>query len=90
VYQPDEGLIRIDGKETTIRAVSDAAASGIGFVHQELNVLDNLSVGENVFLGREPVWGSFLRLIDREKLHAETEIYLKRLGLNISSRTPSA
>jgi ribose transport system ATP-binding protein len=86
VYQPEEGTILIAGKETAIHSVSDAGASGIGFVHQELNVLDNLTVAENVFLGREPRQFGFL--VDRRKLNADTEIYLKRLGLNISPKTP--
>jgi len=59
---------------------------GIAFIHQELNVLENLDVAANVFLGREPLTGRF-RLIDRKRIHADTEPYLKRLGLNISSRT---
>ena len=88
VYQPDGGQITINGKAVTINSVSDAGANGIGFVHQELNVLDNLSVGENVYLGREPLWGGFLRLVNRQKLHADTDVYLKRLGLDIASRTP--
>ena len=88
VYQPDEGHIRIEGQEVAIRSVSDAISLGIGFIHQELNVLDNLDIAENVFLGREPVWGGPLRLIDRKKLHAQTEIHLKRLGLNVPSQTP--
>jgi ribose transport system ATP-binding protein len=86
VYQPDEGTIRISGKDTAIHSVSDASANGIGFVHQELNVLDNLTVAENVYLGREP--RAFGFLVDRRKLNADTEIYLKRLGLNISPKTP--
>ncbi|MDQ6788359.1 MAG: sugar ABC transporter ATP-binding protein [Acidobacteriota bacterium] len=86
VYQPSDGAIYIDGAEKQIRSVSGAGASGIGFVHQELNVLDNLSVAENVFLGREPRQFGFL--VNRRKLNADTEIYLKRLGLNISPKTP--
>src|SRR5687768_9116274 len=79
VYQPDEGGIFVRGSETAIRSVSDAAQNGIAFVHQELNVLDNLTVAENVFLGREPRRFGFL--IDRRKLNSETEIHLERLGL---------
>lgn len=86
VYQPDEGKIFINGNETSIRNVSDAGANGIGFVHQELNVLDNLTVAENVFLGREPRQLGIL--VDRRKLNADAEIYLKRLGLNIPPKTP--
>jgi ribose transport system ATP-binding protein len=87
VYQPDEGQIRIEGEAVTIRTVSDAISRGIGFIHQELNVLDNLNIGENVFLGREPVWAGPLKLVDRAKMHAQTETYLKRLGLDIRSET---
>lgn len=87
VYQPDGGRIEINGEEAVIGSVSDATKHGIGFVHQELNVLDNLSIGENVYLGREPVWGGPLKLVDRDKMHAETEVHLKRLGLDIPSRT---
>ena len=86
VYQPDGGELFIDGRETKINSVSDAAASGIGFVHQELNVLDNLTVAQNIYLGREPKWAGYL--IDRKKINADAEIYLKRMGLDISGRTP--
>ena len=86
VYQPDGGQIFVDGVETAIRSVTDAAANGIGFVHQELNVLDNLTVAENVYLGREPRVFGFL--IDRAKINTDTDVYLKRLGLGISSKTP--
>ncbi len=85
VYQPDEGAIIVDGKEVTIRSVTDASACGVGFVHQELNVLDNLSAAENVYLGREPRKLGFL--VDRAKLNADAEVYLKRLGLNIPGKT---
>ncbi|HEY6166488.1 MAG TPA: sugar ABC transporter ATP-binding protein [Verrucomicrobiae bacterium] len=86
VYQPDAGEILVDGQPVKINNVTDAMKLGIAFIHQELNVLDNLDVAANVFLGREPRIGPF-KLIDRKKIHADTEPYLKRLGLNISSRT---
>lgn len=86
IYQPDGGEIFVDGKQTAINSVSDAAANGVGFVHQELNVLDNLTVAGNVFLGREPrVFGV---LVDQAKLNKNTAIYLERLGLDIRPDTP--
>jgi len=88
VYQPDAGLIEIEGKPVTIATVADAVALGIGFVHQELNVLDNLDVAANMFLGREPLWGGPLRLVDRRTMAAQSERYLRRLGLNVSPHTP--
>jgi len=86
VYQPDGGEIFVNGDKVLIRNVTDATNFGIGFVHQELNVLDNLTVAENVYLGREPKTFGFL--IDRQKINADADIYLKRLGLDISPKTP--
>jgi ribose transport system ATP-binding protein len=88
IYQPDSGTLYLDGQEVQMRSVSDSINKGVGFIHQELNVLDNLDVAENVFLGREPVWGRLLKLVDRKKIHAQSKVFLERLGLDISSRTP--
>lgn len=85
VYQPDGGELFVNGNSVSIRNVNDATNYGIGFVHQELNVLDNLTVAENVFLGREPK--TFGIIIDRKKINIDSEIYLKRLGLDISPKT---
>ncbi len=88
IHQPDEGTIQINGEAVTIRDVNDSMRLGIGFIHQELNVFPNLDVAANVFLGREPVGGGFLRLIDRTKIEAQTDAFLKRLGVDVSPRTP--
>ncbi len=85
VYQPDGGEIKIDGRPVKIPNVNSAIRLGIAFIHQELNVLDNLDVAANVFLGREPVHA--LRLVNRKKIHADTEPFLKQLGLQISTHT---
>jgi ribose transport system ATP-binding protein len=85
VYQPDDGEIVVDGASVKINNVTDSMKLGVAFIHQELNVLDNLDVAANVFLGREP--RNVLGLIDLKKIHADTEPLLKRLGLNVSSRT---
>jgi ribose transport system ATP-binding protein len=85
VYQPDGGEILVDGQPVKINNVNDAMNLGVAFIHQELNVLDNLDVAANVFLGREPK--NSLGLIDIKKIHADTEPFLKRLGLQVSTRT---
>ena len=87
LHQPDEGTIHINGRAVTINNVNDSMQLGIGFIHQELNVFPNLDVAANVFLGREPVNGGFLRLIDRTRIEAETAVLLKRLGVNVAPRT---
>jgi ribose transport system ATP-binding protein len=88
IYRPDEGNIHLNGKEITIRNVVDAQRAGISLIHQELNNLDNLDIGGNIFLGREPLKGGFLRLIDQTKIAEESKSYLEKVGLNLDPRTP--
>src|SRR5919112_5379580 len=90
VHQPDSGEGLIDGAPATIKGVSDATKYGVAFIHQELNVLDNLDVAANVYLGREPTRGGPLRLVDRGKMEEDTKKHLARLGLNIEPDTPLA
>src|ERR1044071_1980176 len=85
VHQPDAGEILWDGKPVKIQNVTDAMKLGIAFIHQELNVLENLDVAANVFLGREPK--NAFGLINQKKIQADTEPFLKRLGLEVSTRT---
>ncbi len=57
VQKPDEGTIRVDGKEASLSSPSDAIARGIGMVFQHFQLADNLSVLENVVLGAEKLYG---------------------------------
>ena len=81
------GTIRIDGAERDGLTVGEAIAAGIAFVHQELNLFDNLDVAANVFIGREPRWGGPLRLIDRPALRAQVRPILRPARASISART---
>ena len=90
VHQPDSGEVSIDGAPARIQGVSDSTRYGVAFIHQELNVLDNLDVAANVYLGREPLRGGPLRLIDRGRMEEETKKHLARLGLDIAPDTPLA
>jgi len=83
----DSGTVKIEGKEVEIKSPSEASALGIEFIHQELSVLDNLDVAANIFLRREPTIGGPLKLIDRKRLYSEADQLLKKLGLDLSSRT---
>jgi ribose transport system ATP-binding protein len=84
IHRPDSGTIQLGGQQVAIRSPRESAHLGIGIIHQELEVIDTLDVAGNIFLGREPVWGGPLRLIDRGRIHSETQTLLNRLGLNIS------
>lgn len=87
VQQPDEGELRMNGVRVQIDSVRSAIDRGIALIHQELNLADNLDVGANVFLGREP---RRFGLIDRRLIDSETRQYLARVGLNVDPRTPTA
>ena len=90
VTEPSSGIIRVDGAERRALSVTDAIAAGIAFVHQELNLFDNLDVAGNVFIGREPLKGGPLCLIDRRKLHEAVKPYLVQLGVDFAPDTPVA
>jgi ribose transport system ATP-binding protein len=87
---PTGGTIRVDGVERSPFTVQDAIRAGIAFVHQELNLFENLDVAANVFIGREPLQGGFLRLIDRKKLNAQVRPLLERLGVDFRPETSVA
>jgi len=88
LHRADQGEIRINGQAVEIRNVAESLHLGISLIHQELNNLANLDVAGNIFLGREPLTGGFLRLIDRRKIAEESRAYLKQVGLQISPTTP--
>ena len=84
VQPPDEGEIFLDGKAIEIESTRAALDLGISLIHQELNLATNLSVGANVFLGREPLRGG---LIDEAKIRRESAKYLEMVGLAVSPDT---
>lgn len=88
LFPPDDGQIFVNEKPVSIQGVNDSMANGIAFIHQELNVLDNLDVAANVFLGREPLRGGPLKLVDQAKMRSETRVYLDQLGLRVAPDTP--
>lgn len=82
-YRQDSGRIFLRGAEIRPKNPSEAQALGISFIHQHFNLAPNLTVAENIFLGREPR-KSVLRIVDREKMRRETEEILRSLGVDIS------
>jgi ribose transport system ATP-binding protein len=90
IAEPSGGLIRLDGVEWRSLTVADANKAGIAFVHQELNLFDNLDVAGNVYIGREPVHGGPLKLIDRKRLYAQVRPLLERLGADFEPDAPLA
>jgi ribose transport system ATP-binding protein len=88
VIEPDRGTIEIDGVTRSSLTVAQSMAAGIAFVHQELNLFDNLNVAANVYIGREPKKYGILRLVDEDKMQKAVQPYLDRLGATFSPATP--
>jgi ribose transport system ATP-binding protein len=77
VYMADAGSIVVDGQPVSMRSASDAESLGIAIIHQELNLIPQLTVTENLFLGREP---QRFGIIDARRMRAEATIWLNKVG----------
>ncbi len=84
VQPPDSGEILLDGKAVAIDSVHTALDLGISLIHQELNLADNLEVGANIFLGREP---KKMGLIDFASIRRESQKFLDMVALDESPTT---
>ncbi|AUV28897.1 ATP-binding cassette domain-containing protein [Citrobacter braakii] len=84
VQQPSSGEMSLNGNPVRFASTRDAAAHGIGMVHQELNLFENLTVAENIFLGREIQKG--MAPINEAEQEKRTAELLTRLDQPISPR----
>jgi erythritol transport system ATP-binding protein len=83
VEQPTAGTLELDGRPVRMASPRDAAARGISMIHQELNLLPNLSVADNIFLGRERTrYG----ILDRTAQERQTRDLMARLEQPIRPR----
>ena len=85
-YQADSGTIMIDGRQTQYMSPRDAMQNGIGMVFQEQSLIGNLSVMENIFLGRESEFKRF-GIINFNEMEAAAKYQLAKVGLEIDPRT---
>ncbi|MGW1780193.1 sugar ABC transporter ATP-binding protein [Streptomyces sp. NPDC002143] len=77
-HQPDDGVIRWQGDPVTLRSPIAAMRLGIATIYQELDLVEHLSVAENVHLGHEPTAAGFV--VRGKAARASTAVLLKRLG----------
>ncbi|HSI72695.1 MAG TPA: sugar ABC transporter ATP-binding protein [Fimbriimonas sp.] len=73
LYQPSSGEVLLQDKPVRFRGTGEAIGAGIAMIHQELNLVDELSAAENIFLGREPRKGPVL---DRDRMNREAKAFL--------------
>ena len=82
-YTPEAGRILVGGEETRIQGAQDSERLGIATIYQEFNLVPDLTVAENIFLGRQP---RRFRMIDRKRMEADAEVLLQRVGVSVSPR----
>ena len=81
IYTADSGNIKIFGKDTVFSGPSQALNAGVAMIHQELNPILDMSVAENIFMGKEKRKGVFA---DKKGQEKEAAKYLEMLGVHIS------
>lgn len=84
MYQPDGGTIFFDGHDVTIPDTKTGLGMGISMIHQELSPVPNMTVSENIYLGREPIGAT--RLVNYRKMNADTAELFKRWEININPK----
>lgn len=88
VYQPTEGTIILGGREYKKLTPKDAYENGISIIYQELSVINELSIQENLFVGKLPMHKvAGLPLVDYKAMHDKAEELLRKVGLRRSPKT---
>ena len=89
IYSKDAGSVRYQGKEVEITSPRAAQHLGISMIHQELNLMNHLTLAQNVFVGREPRQ-SLRFMLDEVKINAQTQALFDSMHLRLDPRTLAA
>ena len=85
IYKPDGGGVYLNGELQHFNGPKDSQEKGLAIIHQELNLIAQMSIGENIFLGHEHTLAT--GAIDWKTLHHEADMLLQKLNLPYSSKT---
>ncbi len=88
IVRPSSGQMRLAGQAYQPMSPTDAANAGIAFIHQELNLFENLSIEENLFIGQFPRRRRWLPLIDRGEIRERAKELLQMVDIRHHPRTP--
>ena len=83
IYSADSGAIYMEGKEGSIQSVEDARKHGVSFIHQEITNIPEMTIAENIFLGREPQ--NYMKMVDYRRMKREAQSALDALGLGLDA-----
>jgi rhamnose transport system ATP-binding protein len=87
VHQPDSGRLLFEGRELRLHRPADARDAGIAVIYQEPTLFPDLSVAENIFMGRQPL--SAGRRIDARAMRDQVEALMRRLGVPLDPSRPA-
>ena len=87
LYQRDAGEFRLHGESVDFRSTAESKNAGVAVIYQEPTLFPDLSVTENIFMGRQLLGRG--RRIDRKVMHGEAQELFKRLGVTIDPRRPA-
>jgi len=86
-HPPDEGTLTLDGEPLVLNGPADARGAGIAVIYQEPTLFPDLSVAENIFVGRQPLRG--LRRVDRPAMRSRATALFARLGVHLDPDRPA-
>ena len=84
IHQPDAGELRLRGQAVRLETPLQALQMGIAMIHQELNLMPQMSIAENIWLGREPLNG--LRMVDHGRMYRQTRELFGRLRIDLDPK----
>jgi rhamnose transport system ATP-binding protein len=87
LYQPDSGRLLLDGEQLRLANPATAREAGIAVIYQEPTLFPDLSVAENIFMGRQPL--SSGRRIDGSELRRQVQALMDRLGVPLDPNRPA-
>jgi inositol transport system ATP-binding protein len=88
IYKPDTGSIQLNGQQVNIRSEREAMSMGISMIHQELMPIKEMTVADNIFLGREPDFKLFKGVVNKRQLYEKTNELFEQIGIRLNPRLP--
>ena len=85
IHKRDGGTVHLFGEEVNFNTIKDSQEAGISIIHQELNMMNHLTVAQNIYIGREPMINGIY--IDDKKMEQDAKELFDRIGVKID---PSA
>ena len=81
IHARDAGTIKLFGKEVNFTNIAQSQQAGMSIIHQELNMMNHLTVAQNIFIGREPLINNLY--IDDKQMEADAKVLFDKIGVNI-------